>query len=1566
MRRSAKYLTPLLAMLTLALGASPAQAQRGTVQIISPPKDQLLGISDLALNQGSGTLYALDSVNGDVKLFDSSGAFLSKFGSNGSKANQLNDPTGLDVNQSTGDVYVADTRNHRVSEFDSSGSFIRMWGRDVVNHGGAENVPTNERQAISLSENVVGGTFELALQSSFTSPISFDAPATGSGSVQEALAATSVGTASDFSVSGPAGGPWTVEFVGSLGDADFEPMNYLSSRSNLKVSSGSPKVTITTSADGANSAEICTIEADCKSGVGSFGSAAPENPASTAGGGTGNGQFDRPADVAIDQSSGDVYVLDAGNNRVQVFDSSGNYLSKFGSAGSEDGQFKNASSIAVDPASGDLYVIDSGNDRVQVFDPAGKYLSQFGEDGGEAGQLRSPSGAVFSEASGDLYVGDTSNFRIQELDPSGAFVSAVGVGVDRTTHGDVCSSSSGDTCQAGLGDFTYTDPNGPQTVGRQLAVDPATGWLYVMAPDRVYVFDSTGTYLFQFGDPGGSSTEAFRQADAIAVAPSTGEVYVLDGYNNRILKFDSTGHFLFSFGWNVNLSQAGSAPEICPRPGSPADICHAGVAGSELGMIGGGLPEMPGLPAEALAIGTDGSVYVGEPGMHSSGSRTPQVGNRRVQVFSSSGLPSSQFDIPHEPDGCELLNCADSREPSGLAVDSGFVYEGPVNPGRIRRFTHGGEPAGRFAESQIFDNLPQIAVDQKLDRIYAYQASNASGQQYEVAEYDSSGNLVEQIGLGLPRYVAGVTAITGLAVQPGTTRAYASVGSRIFVLDTITDLPTSTISAPTSITASGATFHGTASSHSETLGAGYHFEYKKPSETGWTPVSGEDVQIGSGSSPVAATQTASGLQPNTTYQVRLVVTRELGGGSASSQTTFTTAAEPPATSLVAPTRVTDTTAILQALIDPRNSATTYRFEYGTDTSYGQSAPVGGAGSVGSGFGKVSVFEHIHGLQPGTTYHFRLVAENAAGTAPLEDLVFKTRTPAEVDWPARGIELVNPPDKGNQDVEHGTAPGQTTISPDGNKVLWKTPAGGPGSTTGAFVLHLSHFTPEGWVSQTVVPPASEQIGGGDLYYQAQSVSRNLAHYVFIAETGFFDFNHPHFLVRGDEQAHLDLLADFGAISPGPTVITDNGEHVLAAAPLSGALTDYEMGSHTVIETPSCGYLPLPAPNEWYTQPDASRLFLESSGSENCALPKGIYMIDRSSEPPTTTLVSGAQTAPARFLRMNDAGTEVLYSKGGDLYRWTEADGDACLSCGSGHEITDGVVSPDLSHVYFCEPATTRPCDMYVWREGGVRFVARTSTFGSNSDFDTTVVSADGTQLAFLSGLPATTTADDTGGDGSAESSRTHEQVFHYDDNTGYTECVSCSGERRPPGGALTGGIFNAISISADGQTIAFMTSASVSPEDINKAPDIYEWHNGLVRLVTDGESPFSSTGLGTPPYPWGLSDDGKSLIFSAGGVHITGHEHDNYVNVYDARAGGSGFPVEAPPAHCSEDACQGPLVAPPTASQPGSSSLSGPGSAVSKKRHRHRTRHHAKHRRAQKRHAHKSKQHRNRGLGGEGR
>lgn len=131
-----------------------------------------------------------------------------------------------------------------------------------------------------------------------------------------------------------------------------------------------------------------------------------------------------PLDVAVGLKGKELFVTANNSHKVLVFSTRGELLRSWGGEGEDDGQFRYPATIDID-ASGNLYVVDVLNARVQKFDPSGTHLLTIGELGGKAGTFFRPKG-VAVDSSGNIYVSDSFLGVIQVFDAAGEFLYVIG------------------------------------------------------------------------------------------------------------------------------------------------------------------------------------------------------------------------------------------------------------------------------------------------------------------------------------------------------------------------------------------------------------------------------------------------------------------------------------------------------------------------------------------------------------------------------------------------------------------------------------------------------------------------------------------------------------------------------------------------------------------------------------------------------------------------------------------------------------------------------------------------------------------------------------------------------------------------------------------------------------------------------------------------------------------------------------------------------------------------------------------------------------------------------------
>jgi sugar lactone lactonase YvrE len=391
---------------------------------------------------------------------------------NGALGGEFNFPEGVAAD-SAGNIYVADTNNERVQKFDSSGKFVLAFGKSVNLVAGAPNfdICTQVGNCMPGTAGPLPGEFDL--------PSGIAADAAGNvyvadfrnGRLQE------FDSSGNFlRVIGTGGGhggelnfPEDVitDSAGNLYVADNgnNRIEKFDSHGNFVLAFGKDVVT-----GGGTGFEICTVAANCKSGLQ----------------GTLGGELTEPSAVAVD-GDGNIYAADSDSHRIEKYDPSGNFLGAFGKdvnsadigtgfevctvaanckagiAGDRAGAFNFPKGVATD-AAGNVYVSDLENNRIQKFDSSGQFLRAVGKDvdsaqpgagfeictvaanctpgqaGGLGGELNGLWG-IFTDAAGNLYVADRGNNRIQEfVDPpqggsTGGTGAAGGMGATGGTGG---------------------------------------------------------------------------------------------------------------------------------------------------------------------------------------------------------------------------------------------------------------------------------------------------------------------------------------------------------------------------------------------------------------------------------------------------------------------------------------------------------------------------------------------------------------------------------------------------------------------------------------------------------------------------------------------------------------------------------------------------------------------------------------------------------------------------------------------------------------------------------------------------------------------------------------------------------------------------------------------------------------------------------------------------------------------------------------------------------------------------------------------------------------------------
>ena len=293
--------------------------------------------------------------------------------------------------------------------------------------------------------------------------------------------------------------------------------------------------------------------------------------------GTDNSHFNQPTDIDFD-SSGNIYIGDNRNQRIQIYNSSGTYINTFNS-GSGNLNFNFVDGVAID-ASNNIYISNDNTQEIFKYNSSFNYVTEISHNGvidlasngsniyashfntytantyntslsltssfGTGNPETSNAGFLFPlgiavDASGNIYVVDVYNHRVQVISSAGAYITTIGV-----------SGVSG------------SDNSHFQTP-HSVAIDPTNGNILVADTlnYRIQIFDSSYNYITTIGGNGvGSANNQFNRVDYINV-DSTGNIYISDRFNHRVQVFTKN---------TLGLEELNSKSEVLAFPNPTNDV----------------------------------------------------------------------------------------------------------------------------------------------------------------------------------------------------------------------------------------------------------------------------------------------------------------------------------------------------------------------------------------------------------------------------------------------------------------------------------------------------------------------------------------------------------------------------------------------------------------------------------------------------------------------------------------------------------------------------------------------------------------------------------------------------------------------------------------------------------------------------------------------------------------------------------------------------------------------------------------------------------------------------------
>ena len=1145
---------------------------------------------------------------------------------------------------------------------------------------------------------------------------------------------------------------------------------------------------------------------------------------------------------------GAVFVFGVGSAQALLV-----HTASFGAPGAAGGQFNSPQGVAVDQATGDVYVVDSGNFRVEKFDPAGNFLLAFGDNvdattpgnvcpstdicqqGTQATGPGTPPGfndplfvAVDNSggpSAGDVYVGDRGDDTVTKFDSSGNLVTSWATG-GQLNGASSFGSIDGITVD-NSGNLLVINDNNPVFEFKQDG-SPITNFstgsrgmsalgMDVDASGNIFKVNGD-TSVEELTSTGGDTGEVTSGGSAgLVIDRTTGDLYQDTGSGISHYHFDSSGAVVETSGPDCPVVQNGTCP--------PTDSFGAGVTTAGTGM---GFNSSMTLLYVADAGSNDVAIF-GPPSPGApviDGESASNVGNQSATLnaqvnpfgvdttctfqyvddtdFQSTGFTgASVVSVPCTPAdlGTSFSDQAASANIPGLTLNTTYDFRviatnaDGTTDGTAAQFTTLG-PASVDSESASNIGSTTAELDTAVNPLG--NDTTCQFQYVDDTDFQSTGftgtNVVTvpctpaDLGAGNGD-VSALADISGLT--PNTTydfrvQATNTLGTENGAATQFTTAP------PVSIDSESTSNIGTQSAELDTqinpegTDTTCELQYVDDTDFQSTGFTGPNVvgvpctpaDLGAGIGDVAALADITGLTASTTYDFRAVATNSLvPAGFDGSPTQFTTT-PPVSIDSESATNITDTGATLKTQVNPNGLDTHVQFQYVTDAEFQSSGYTDAttvphtAIDIGDGTSDQPATVDLTGLTPGTKYHFRAVGTNAAGSVNGADRTFMTLAsiPAAGLPDSRAYELVSPVSKGGEvfDGLGGTSEviGGMQAAVDGNSVGYVALAPFPGGT-GPSINDLATRGPNGWSSKPILPQ------------QAPGVTLEL----------------PGYLLYSSDLSKA-ILSNGGA-----TVGGTGGQDDPALVP--GSCTTPLFPTPPALPTTPCSGEVTGFPNIFVRNDTDGSFQLVDSYAQ---APAGVTPVAANEDGASADLSTVVFDETAQLTADASTTSDNLYMSNGGTVKLIGA--GATLG-GSGRVLH--AVSADGSRIFFTDSSG----NLNVFQNGSATQVDKTqggSGPGGGGQFMT--AATDGSVVFFTDGDSAGLTGDTMSGSGA--------NLYEY--NVGSGTLTDQTGDQSL---AQVDGVLGA---SGDGSYIYFVAEGVLASGATSGAENLYVDHNGTTTFI----------------------------------------------------------------------------------------------------------------------------------------